>query len=257
MATINPASPTPCPPDSFSSMASTLASVLQQELAPLRDQIATLQAEVTRLNADHEPYPDTPHVSPRGLPIIEDKTDERNPMKTSNTFHYLRAMGAADDSSLAEIPRIQSHTRLNSSGDFVESTAGLSNTHRSSISSVQVENDVMDRRQGMSFTEIGNREKRDVFQLGAVRRNMRHLDYADLLLTKEALALAQRFMEVSHKRMCERVSAGAFCVMAPVFHHRSRAGSCFPAIHSFTHEHTFARAACCDHAQSTAAPFVH
>jgi len=168
-----------------------LRSLLATQNKELQSKIATLQEEITMLYSAA-----TPLSSPRALPTLETGSHQNTPMKTSNTYTYLRAMGAAGEQESAAVPRIQSRTRLNSSGDFIEEDYDLSNT-TSSIKSHRLENDIMDHRRGVSFKEIGVNEKRDVFQLGAVRRSMRNLDYAELLLTKEALALSLKYMEVS------------------------------------------------------------
>jgi len=179
--------------DTNTSFASVLEGLLDKKLAPLYSQIKNLQADITVFNSNRA----TPVSSPRTLPAFDDTGNPPNsPLKTNNTYTYLRAMGADVSQEPAAVPRIQSRTRLNSAGDFVEEDYDLSNT-LSSVGSHRLENDIMDRRRGVSFREIGVDEKRDVFQLGAVRRSMRNLDYSELLLTKEALALSLKYMEVS------------------------------------------------------------
>jgi len=58
----------------------------------------------------------------------------------------------------------------------------------------------MDKRRGMSFVEIGSREKMEVFQLPAVRRSMRHLNHASVLMNEELLTIATRYMEIGPSR---------------------------------------------------------
>jgi len=251
MATINPALSPPANSSASNSMSpsaptasaaldtnslTALEALFDKKLAPLHFQlasqnkelqskIATLQEEITMLHSAV-----TPASSPRALPTLDDTGKPPNlPLKTANTYTYLRAMGAAGELESATVPRIQSRTRLNSSGDFIEEDYDLSNT-TSSIKSHRLENDIMDHQRGVSFREIGVNEKRDVFQLGAVRRSMRNLDYAELLLTKEALALSLKYMEV---RVCHCVLAVLpasascfFCASAGCFY--SSAASAHP-----------------------------
>ena len=123
------------------------------------------------------------------------------PLKSGTTLTYLRAMDAAsDDGEFAKVPSLDSRKRLNPEGVFIETAiADLSNTISSQASHL-MEDQVMDRRQGVSFAQISSQEKREVFQLSAVRRSMRFLDYANLLLTKEALELSNKYMQIGPSR---------------------------------------------------------
>jgi len=63
-----------------------------------------------------------------------------------------------------------------------------------------MEDAVFDRVRKISYAEITSKEKREVFQLPAVRRSMRHLQYAHVLMSKEILQLANRYMEFGPAR---------------------------------------------------------
>lgn len=63
-----------------------------------------------------------------------------------------------------------------------------------------MEDSVMDRKKTIHYVEVSAREKRDIFQLAAVRRSMRHLDHASLLMAEETMAISKRFMEVGPNR---------------------------------------------------------
>ena len=63
-----------------------------------------------------------------------------------------------------------------------------------------LEDDEMDKRESMTFVEVTASEKRDVFQLPAVRRSMRYLQFSSVLMSSEMLHLSQKFMEVGPAR---------------------------------------------------------
>jgi len=97
--------------------------------------------------------------------------------------------------------------RLNDAGDFVKADLSMtsgSNTRirRQSISakSFDLEDSVMDRRASITFKEVSNREKMAVFRLAAVRRSMRHLADANILMSDECLAVQSKYMEVGPNR---------------------------------------------------------
>ena len=105
----------------------------------------------------------------------------------------------------ANVPRIDKMLILDAAGEFVSAKTAMirkSNSVRSSKSetSFKVEDSVMDRRKKNSYISITNQEKRDVFKLPSVRRSMRHLNYASVLMTDEALELANKYMEMGPTR---------------------------------------------------------
>ena len=62
------------------------------------------------------------------------------------------------------------------------------------------EDSVMDRRRAVSYVNVSNQEKRDVFKLAAVRRSMRHLHYSSILMSDEVLILANKYLEIGPSR---------------------------------------------------------
>jgi hypothetical protein len=78
------------------------------------------------------------------------------------------------------------------SQDLSTSTASVKKSYR-------MEDSVQDIER-MSFAEIAGDEKRQVFQLGAVRRSMRHLPFGAIFMSEEILTLSKRFMEIGPAR---------------------------------------------------------
>ena len=128
---------------------------------------------------------------------------------TSQTFPPSRcpAIGSSSatlnlSSERANVPRINSNLILNDTGDFVE-TKDTSRAHRRSslkVDSHDLEDSVMDLKETMHFVEITSQEKKNVFQLPAVRRNMRRLQYASWLMDSTILELSHKYMEVGPAR---------------------------------------------------------
>jgi len=109
-----------------------------------------------------------------------------------------------DKESTATPPSPERQFRLNEYGDFVEAADGLTLTgggggriHRQTLSSrsFHLEDSVMDRKGKMSFKEVTGSEKMAVFRLAAVRRSMRHLNSAHILMSEECMHVQQMFME--------------------------------------------------------------
>ena len=113
----------------------------------------------------------------------------------------------------ATVPRINDALVLDGGGNFV--AEGPSDTNRFGINrlhsqasstsfatekSFSREDSIMDRRKKVSYVAISTGEKRDVFKLAAVRRSMRHLNYANILMSDEVLMLANKYMEVGPSR---------------------------------------------------------
>ena len=103
----------------------------------------------------------------------------------------------------ANVPSLDSDLVLDATGAFVDTT--LVQTTRGVRSSktnqsFKMEDSIMDKRKKVSYIEITSREKNEVFQLPAVRRSMRHLNYANVLMTDEVLTLANRYMEIGPSR---------------------------------------------------------
>ena len=102
------------------------------------------------------------------------------------------------------VPRLSS-MMLNEGGNFAyagvpraKSTRGI-NLHASS--SRVDEDKVMDtKNRRMTYKDVSSREKREVFQLTAVHRSMRHLNYGNVLMSEEALILGKRYMEIGPSR---------------------------------------------------------
>ena len=90
--------------------------------------------------------------------------------------------------------------RLSISGAFEATTTQHYSSSNTNNSSFRLENNVMDRRRSISFHQVSAAEKRDVFQLGAVRRNMRHVEHGQMLLSDEALELSNKIMEMGPDR---------------------------------------------------------
>ena len=124
----------------------------------------------------------------------DDDDDENGP-------HAPRAVNRRT----ANIPRLDDEMILNAAGSFVDAASATirrikSTRSSSSETSFKIEDSIMDRRKKLSFVNISSQEKRDVFKISAVRRSMRHLNYAGILMTDEALELANRFMELGPAR---------------------------------------------------------
>ena len=106
-----------------------------------------------------------------------------------------------NDGDYAQVATMNSGLRLNATGDFeeipIQPQTSLSNTNNASF---RLEDSVMDKRRSISFRQVSGAEKRAVFQLGAVRRNMRHVEHAQMLLSEEALKLSNKFMEMGPSR---------------------------------------------------------
>ncbi|GMI32478.1 hypothetical protein TeGR_g15160 [Tetraparma gracilis] len=126
--------------------------------------------------------------------------------------------------SEADHVEIDAMVRLNETGEFehVKDRAGEANMRRKSLFkrgssggvqsfnslnasmmssvSVRIEDTVMDRKQRMSFKEVSNKEKMQVFRLAAVRRSMRYLEYAPILMADETIEVQHKFMEVGPNR---------------------------------------------------------
>ena len=103
----------------------------------------------------------------------------------------------------ANVPRLDNLVILDASGEFIPMpTIRRKQSVRSSNNetSFKMEDSIMDRRKKLSFVQISIQEKRDVFRLPAVRRSMRHLNYAQILMTDEALELANKYMEMGPTR---------------------------------------------------------
>ena len=111
-----------------------------------------------------------------------------------------------------EVPKIQSFVRLDKSGAFSDmpshqeilsarSSSVLRSRPNGAMYEAQIlEDTVQDRRKRLSYIDITSREKREVFQLAAVRRSMRHLQYGGILMQDDVLALAEKFMEIGPNR---------------------------------------------------------
>ena len=107
-----------------------------------------------------------------------------------------------DDKDGVWIPRLSS-MMLNEGGNFVYAGVPRAKSARGSHphdSLSRVEDKVMDRNRGISYVDVSSREKREVFQLPAVHRSMRRLNYGDILMSEEVLMLAKRYMEVGPSR---------------------------------------------------------
>ena len=103
----------------------------------------------------------------------------------------------------AKVPSLDKGIVLDATGAFVDTTVvrtarGVRPSYANS--SFKMEESIMDRRKKVSYIEITSREKNEVFQLSAVRRSMRHLNYAQILMTDEVLVLSNRFMEIGPSR---------------------------------------------------------
>jgi len=105
----------------------------------------------------------------------------------------------------ANTPAISDFLHLDAAGEFVESDHPLSlsvpriNESKSSLS-YKLEDDIMDRKKRISFKEISSAEKRAVFQLSAVRRSMRHLQHANIIMQQECMDLSTKYMEIGPSR---------------------------------------------------------
>jgi len=152
------------------------------------------------LQSDHEPQSTSQSsASPKRYAAVPTSTMEYNNQLHNDSSENpdLPAMARAS------VPRINSGLRLDASGAFVVASreeAHPQSRAYSGSASFKMEDDIMDRRRGMSFVEIGNREKMEVFQLPAVRRSMRHLNHASVLMNEELLTIATRYMEIGPSR---------------------------------------------------------
>ena len=142
---------------------------------------------------------------------------------TSSSSSHLRSMKAqiptsAPDGSMqvqiTDLPTVKplnSAVRLDQTGEFINTPVRRSSfVSHSSIKSFAMEDAVMDAREQVSYVEISAREKQDIFRLPAVRRSMRHLDFAEMLMCEETMNLSTRYERVVHQRgdaraTCERV----------------------------------------------------
>jgi len=96
-----------------------------------------------------------------------------------------------DDDEDTICPVLDSAFRLSPDGEFAHyiqrmDSSLLSETHDSH----HRESTVMDQRKTIRYMNIGAREKRSVFQLPAVRRSMRLLNYGELLMSPEILEIS-------------------------------------------------------------------
>jgi hypothetical protein len=66
----------------------------------------------------------------------------------------------------------------------------------------KLESSVMDSLEFVHFDEVSSQELRSVFQLSGVRRSIRNLQYADVLMQPEALEISKKYLEV---RGCDKV----------------------------------------------------
>ena len=110
--------------------------------------------------------------------------------------------GRNGDIVYAMIPRIDSELGLDAEGNFAyadlsqsDVVARQSSRSKSGMHDSELEDRVADKRKGMSFAEIDRREKRAVFQLGPVRRAMRHLPYSAILMREDVMQTARRYSE--------------------------------------------------------------
>ena len=128
----------------------------------------------------------------------------------ATTSEYLNQLSNQNDDSApqmvtARVPRLDSHLRLDGTGNFVIATKQHSQAEIGRNSSQQLEEAVMDKRQRVTYVEVTSREKREVYQIDSVRRSMRHLAYAEVLMSSEILELSLRYVQersesVHHQR---------------------------------------------------------
>ena len=105
-----------------------------------------------------------------------------------------------DDDKEQLLPRLSS-MMLNHGGNFVYAGVPRSKSARASFAHcIPNEDRVMDNNAISYVDDVSLLEKREVFQLPAVHRSMRRLNYADILMSEEVLMLAKRYMEVGPSR---------------------------------------------------------
>ena len=150
-----------------------------------------------------------------------------NATQPHSSQHYHAQAPSLSES--ANVPALDRRLRLNSTGDFVEgeglslTDTRLSNGVKRKLSgrrqSFEMEDQVQDRRKKMSFTEVTSKEKMEVtarynyhqphllaypipqvFRLAAVRRSMRHIPYAQILMSEEVMEIQNRYMEIGPSR---------------------------------------------------------
>ena len=97
-----------------------------------------------------------------------------------------------------EVPKLSLSLGLDASGNFVE----VINRTRSNLKleSARQEDSIMDQRKKMSYVEVTSAEKRDVYKLDVVKRSMRRLPHAALLMARENLEVSTKYMEIGPNR---------------------------------------------------------
>jgi hypothetical protein len=92
----------------------------------------------------------------------------------------------------------------------MKSDKGPSASHLSDTGhSIRIEDSVMDRKQRMSFKEVTNVEKLQVFRLAAVRRSMRYLEHAPVLMADVTMEVQHKFVRARERS--ERKEGISFC----------------------------------------------
>ena len=115
------------------------------------------------------------------------------PTKGRRVTRHGTILGEKADTVFAMIPHIESDFGLDVDGnftafDFSASTFARQSSQRhtrTTMHDVESEDLVADQRQKTTFAEIDGREIRAVFQLGPVRRAVRHLPHSAILMRED------------------------------------------------------------------------